>query len=57
MNPVITNSMENGLGLFLAISTIMAAALGHDVMDYCNRYGSAVYACSHAGEAAFDVMR
>ncbi len=49
--------MENGLGLFLAISTIMAAALGHDVMDYCNRYGSAVYACSHAGEAAFDVMR
>ncbi len=35
-------------------STTMAAALAHDVIDYCISNGSAVYACSLDAEAAFD---
>ncbi len=35
-------------------STTMAAALAHDVIDYCNCNGSAVYACSLDADAAFD---
>ena len=35
-------------------STTMVAALAHDVIDYCNTNGSAVYACSLDAGAAFD---
>ncbi len=34
--------------------TTMAAALAHDVINYCNIIGSTVYACSLGAEAAFD---
>ncbi len=35
----------------------MAAALAHDVIDYCNSNGSAVYACSLDAEVALTAYR
>ena len=41
-------------GFVLGRGTTMAAGLDHDVIEYCTRRGSAVYACSLDAEAAFD---